>query len=57
MDDRSPHQAAPRPLALAYQGTYQVQPLSFDSTTLPELSGKLMAAARGGVVSILRGAP
>src|SRR5438034_5448173 len=53
-EDRSPPQAAPRPLSPAYQGIYQVQPLPFDPTTLPGLSEQLLVShhqnSSGGTV-------
>jgi len=41
-EDRPQHEVSPHPLAPAYQGTYQVQPLPFDATKLPGLSEKLL---------------
>jgi superoxide dismutase, Fe-Mn family len=43
-EDRSQRQAALLPLAPAYQGTYQVQPLPFDPTKLAGLSEKLLVS-------------
>jgi hypothetical protein len=40
VDDSSSHQATPRSLASAYEGTYQVRLLPCDSTTLLGLSGE-----------------
>jgi hypothetical protein len=68
-EDGALHPATPAPLAPAYQGTYQVQPLPFSATSSgmqsivgPEAPSRApegvgMAVARRGVVSTLRGAP